>query len=274
MRPVSVALRRLSVVRRHGLGNVLLLLPVLRTLLHRGCAVELVTRPEWGQAVAALLPGLAVAAERRPETVDLDEATRELPPAEHRTDELARILGVAPPLDEERPEVPEAWKEPFRRLAGGIVFAPEASHPARRWPEASVRAVAEALRGSGLCLTGLESRPDLPCDHDFRGRLTLKELFGLVAVSRCVITMDSATLHVARLAGTPCVAIFGGIDPAYRLRAGDRVVALSAGLDCCPCNKRETCEGRYDCLSAVPPRAVLSAVQAAGSLRELVRVRV
>lgn len=274
MEPVSVAPRRLSVARRHGLGNVLLLLPVLRTLLRRGCAVELVTRPEWGRVVAALLPGLAIAAERGPATVDLDEATRELPPAEHRTDELARILGVAPPLHEELPEVPGAWKGPFRRLAGGIVLAPEASHPARCWPEASVRAVAEALRGSGLCLTGMESRPDLPCDHDFRGRLSLEELFGLVAVCRCVIAMDSATLHVARLAGTPCVAVFGGIDPVYRLRARDRVVALSAGLDCCPCNKRETCDGRYDCLSALPPQAVLNAVQTAGSLRGLVRVRV
>jgi hypothetical protein len=38
-------------------------------------------------------------------------------------------------------------------------------------------------------------------------------------------------------------------------------LALHAALACCPCNKQETCEGRYDCIKAVRPRDVLEALR-------------
>jgi hypothetical protein len=38
------------------------------------------------------------------------------------------------------------------------------------------------------------------------------------------------------------------------------LLALQAELACCPCNKQETCDGRYDCIKAITPPHVLKAI--------------
>jgi ADP-heptose:LPS heptosyltransferase len=68
-------------------------------------------------------------------------------------------------------------------------------------------------------------------------------------------------LHLAAAVGVPTVCIFGGITPEFRVHEGQRVLALQADLGCCPCDKQETCEGRYDCIKAVTPRDVLDAME-------------
>jgi len=262
--------------RSHGLGNVVLLLPVLDKLVAEGRRVAVATREEWASAFSALRPGVIWATESPTAAVDLDALTSSMSPKEHRTDEFGRLLGMPPPFPAPSVTLPEEWTRPFERLRGCVVLAPEAAHRARRWGEPMARDLAARLAclracggthrqaGLKLVLAGGSPGSDLPCHADLRGRTRVHELMALLSVAGAVICMDSGVLHLAAAVGTPTVAIFGGVDPKYRIRAEQRVVALHAALPCWPCNKLESCDGSYDCLKAVGAVDVIKALSVVG----------
>jgi hypothetical protein len=251
----------ISVRRYHGLGNVIMLLPALDALAAEGVRVHLSTRPEWVGVLRAVRPDFNISVHSRPDTLDLDTATESLRPGGHRGDEFAALLGARAPHAPPRLVIPEAWSGPFRRWAGAVGFAPEAGHPSREWPAQYSTTLAEHLKGSPLVLLGTSPTPPLACALDTRGRLKLEELLGLLQVLRLLICMDSGMLHLGAALGVPTVCVFGGITPEFRIQESQRVLALQAELDCCPCDKRETCDGRFDCIKTVTPRAVLDAVE-------------
>lgn len=249
-----------------------MLLPVLDAVAAEGRRVHLVTSPAWVGALQALRPEFDISAQRRPDTIDLDRATESLKPSSHRGDEFAEILEVAPPTHPARLRVPEGWARPFLCWQGAVGFAPEAGHPSRTWPVEYSRTLSEKLKGAPLVLLGTSPSPPLPCDFDSRGQLGLEELLGLLSVLRLMICMDSGMLHLAAAVGVPTVCVFGGVTPEFRVHGEQRVLALQAELDCCPCDKREPCEGRYDCIKAVTPRDVLDAMEeCSGSTARSVR---
>jgi heptosyltransferase-2 len=117
---------------------------------------------------------------------------------------------------------------------------------------------------------GTDKGPEIDCEVDLRGRLDTAGLFGVIGVSAAVISMDSAVLHIAAAMRKPTVGIFGGVDYRFRVRQEQPVVAMQAKMACCPCNKRETCEGTYDCIRAMRPEDVLEAVGIAEHTDELI----
>ncbi|HKI81519.1 MAG TPA: glycosyltransferase family 9 protein [Pseudodesulfovibrio sp.] len=253
----------LIIKRTHGLGNVLLLLPVLECLQDRGGNIRLLTRPEWAGAVGALVPAVDVVPLDGPVPdgcVDLDAMTMAIRPVEHRTLELARLLGVREDIPPRRYSVPEAWAIPYAPLLGCVVLAPEAGHPARQWPWEHLRELAVNLVGSPLVLTGTDPSGALACDLDLRGKLDLKQMLGLLSVASGVITLDSGTLHMGTSLGVPSVAVFGGVNPRFRVRSSQRAITLQADMDCVPCDKDETCGGRIPCLKSLRAVHVLSAL--------------
>ena len=72
--------------------------------------------------------------------------------------------------------------------------------------------------------------------------------------------MDSAVLHIAAALRKPTVAIFGGVDWAFRVRPDHPVVIIQARIDCCPCNKKEVCSGCFPCIDAAGPENVVNAI--------------
>lgn len=258
------------VKRCHGLGNVLLLLPLLDHLRARGRDVLLATRREWVETVQELDPGIEVVAAtqaRVPDMVDLDFLSQDIRPDRHRTLEFAHMLGL-PDGEGDIPariyQAPAEWARPFSGLARATVFAPEAGHPAREWPPEHTAElcglVKEQARDETLVITGLEKNSPLACTKDLRGELSLKEMLGLLSLARRVITMDSGALHMAVSLGLPTVALFGGVDPAHRVRPGQKVVVLQADRECAPCDKNETCHGEFPCLRQIRPGHVLEAL--------------
>jgi len=257
-------LSSIIVKRSHGLGNVILLLPVLDYFYEQGAAICLVTREEWVGTFSAIRPDFEVVAESRVSLVDLDSMTSEIYPSQHRSDELAGMLGIdggirSLVID----RIPPAWSQPFARLQDCIIFAPEAQHAARCWPEENCRLVKELFPEEQLVLVGTERAPAIRCDVDLRGQLSLPELFGVLSVGKLVISMDSAILHIAAALRKPTVAIFGGVDARFRIRPDQPVVALQSLLSCCPCNKREDCAERYDCIKTITADHVYQAGQLA-----------
>ncbi len=259
----NLTARLVSIQRCHGLGNVICLLPALDYLHSLGCEVQVITNPLWTHAFSRLRPDYRWIAEISAtdnDIINLDEMTRHKRPTEHRIDEFARLLNIETPLPSPQLTIPQLWRKPFEHLTGGIVFAPEGGHPSRSWPMEKAAQLKTALPQHKLILVGTNPEPVIPCDLDTRGQLELHELFGLLAVAHTVITMDSGVLHLAAALQIPTVAVFGGMNPQYRVRPDQNVVVLQTDLPCCPCSKNETCFDQFDCIQAATPQDLSNAI--------------
>jgi ADP-heptose:LPS heptosyltransferase len=258
---------QLKVKRVHGLGNVLMLLPVLLKAASSGDDVTLVTHPDWIEGLARWCPGLRFVASDSGAVYDLDALTRKKKPELHRTAEFAEALGVSGPfplLGDIKPRFPGPL---VGRYGGATLFAPEAGHAARIWPAAHATELGLLLSGSPLGLIGLDRSLPIPCDFDLRGKLSFMELLEVISSARCVISMDSAVLQIAMSLGIPVISIFGGIDPAYRVLPRQNARVLVSSIGCRPCNKSETCDGRYTCLTSIRPGDVHDALNGLADLR-------
>ncbi len=251
---------QLTLQRRHGLGNIICLIPVLDRFYSEGYQVTVITRAEWIHAFSTLRPGYLWSDVCDEEAIDLDEMTSSLKPTLHRTDEFGHLLGLGSPFDATRLEPPALWSNPFSSFRDCVVFAPECGHPARQWPAEKADELKSHLPHRQMILVGQEADTRMACDVDLRGRLDLHELIGLLSIAGVVITMDSAVMHLAAALDRPTVALFGGIEPAYRIRPEQRIVVLQAEMDCCPCNKNETCSQEYACIHTIEPADVARAV--------------
>jgi ADP-heptose:LPS heptosyltransferase len=256
--------QRITLKRLHGLGNVICLLPVADRLCQQGYTVSIITRREWAGDLAVIRHNYLWNEElSNSQFVDLDVLTADRPPREHRTDEFGRLLGLEPPFASLKLEIPESWQQPFESLRDCVIFAPEGGHPSRQWPERYAANLAYHLPNRWIVAVGTDPNPEIVCDEDLRGTLKLRDLMGVLSVAGAVITMDSAVLHIAAALGVPTVAIFGGVNPEFRIRPDQRVVAIQSDLPCCPCNKNESCDARYPCIAAARPEDVALAVSLA-----------
>lgn len=263
----------IAVIRRTGLGNLFLLAPVLRTMASYGDEVILATRPEWAPAMAALMPEIQVGVGTPPGAIDLDAMTVEGHSDQHRTDHFGELLGVPGPYSDRPLEVPQDWSHPFGFFSDMVIFAPETAHPARQWPAAHACKLGEMLYQPGIALVGFNPDPPIPSSADFRNKFELEDLIGLISLARVVVAMDSAVLHIAAALGIPTLAIFGGVDPKLRIRPQQKVLALSANMECVPCNKNEICKDRFDCLAAISAEQVAAHLDQAAAITERAIVR-
>ncbi|HTO52089.1 MAG TPA: glycosyltransferase family 9 protein [Myxococcota bacterium] len=109
----------------------------------------------------------------------------------------------------------------------------------------AARAVVAAAQGAAALAPASES---------------LAELLALLSRAQLFVGCDSGPMHLATLAGTPAVAIFGPTDPienAPSRSVPSRVVRRDVG--CNPC--REGCPART-CMRTVEPAAVIEAALA------------
>jgi ADP-heptose:LPS heptosyltransferase len=130
-----------------------------------------------------------------------------------------------------------------------IALAPGSKMPAKRWPLENFAELGRRL----LCghpelrivvVGGIADRGlgDTLCAsigagvHNFAGALTLFESAALLAEGLCYVGNDTGTMHLAALAGTPCVALFSARDyPGKWDPAGSRHVVLRRDVPCAGC---------------------------------------
>lgn len=168
-------------------------------------------------------------------------------------------------------------------VVGLVVGATRAQ---KRWPEEYFSRLADKLWNFGGMSSVLLGGPE-ECEAAQRiltmaespivsavGATSEKQLAALVTRLGVVVSGDTGPLHIATAMGAPVVALFGSTDPAETgpwlppVVAGDtdssvnrgRVAVLYDALDCAPCRKSPTCDGRYDCLRALTPERVYDAV--------------
>lgn len=157
-----------------------------------------------------------------------------------------------------------------------VGIAPFARYANKTYPPELMRRTAELLCRQGYRVylfggRGEEAR-ELerweaigPACRSVAGRFTLEEELRLMADMDLMVSMDSANQHMAALAGTRVLSIWGSTTPACGfLGYGQRPeTALVAGLPCQPCTIAGSprCPlGHLDCLNGIDPAAVAARV--------------
>jgi ADP-heptose:LPS heptosyltransferase len=164
----------------------------------------------------------------------------------HKTEQLARILGVQPP------PLPVAWTAPEDRAraaallpqgAPWIVLGPTATWPDKMWPAERFAALYWSLAAGSLAgarvavLAGpgaLEREraapmlAALPQAIDLCGNLTLPEAAACLARAALFVGNDSGPMHLAAAAGAPTLGLFGPTPVAEYAPCGRRAAAVVA----------------------------------------------
>lgn len=154
----------------------------------------------------------------------------------------------------------------------GIGIAPFAKHQGKIYPLDKMEAVIAALskQGEPICLFGggpLEEQQmrqwstTYPNVRFTPGR-SLSEEIQEMAKLRVMLTMDSANMHLASLAGTRAVSIWGATHPyAGFLGYGQNMSdCIQVNLPCRPCSvfgNRKCKFGNYPCMQAITPQEIL-----------------
>lgn len=156
----------------------------------------------------------------------------------------------------------------------------EAKWRSRQWSPTKFVRVAELLRDEGWRIIEVGKRDDstfpdvlganLPADHSFVGKLTLRENLSLLSKVSLFLGNDSGSFHMAAAVATPQVAIFGPIP--WHARAYWNTTSIFAYsdcnpkcmVDCCRQNPATSPYGKIEpCLDEIEPGRVADAVRVA-----------
>ncbi|MCI5210570.1 MAG: glycosyltransferase family 9 protein [Candidatus Electrothrix sp. ATG2] len=97
------------------------------------------------------------------------------------------------------------------------------------------------------------------------GRLTLPQSAALIQYASLYIGLDSGPMHIAALAGTPVVALFGPTHPSrvgpysgpYNSKRNEHRIVRAKALDCLECRKRSC--SHLSCMRKISPEMVYEA---------------
>jgi heptosyltransferase II len=204
--------------------------------------------------------------------------------------EVERLLALAGPLAGEPPPVSlgltaEDWAAADGWLAAHgvnsqfIALAPGSIWGTKRWPYYAE--LASALATRSVIIGGSDDGSLAQAIVDAAGTkvvsaagaLSLRQSAALIHRAGCLVTNDSAPLHLATAVGTPVVALFGPTIPEFGFgprRPGD--LSLGHGeLSCRPCSSHgpRTCPlGHHRCMRELSVDRVLKAVAAVTSTEE------
>ena len=265
------------VIRNMGLGDVLMLSPVLYALhVQRQVRVHLATYAQYLPLACGLdwIAGTyALGTDYRPERfaaiVDLNWAVewgdeiKDVP----RADIFAHYLGVKLTR-----RWPHYWVAPEERswatnqlsmLGRPIVgIQTHASCPQRSYPVQHVCELIELLQSDGYRVVTLGQRAigEVPAGVcDLTGAVSLRQVAALIEQMDGMICPDSGLLHLAVAVGTPTVGLFGPIPPWLRVAGYPRCIGLSGAeaADCAPCFDMGAARcTEYKCMKALSPHMV------------------
>jgi heptosyltransferase-2 len=163
------------------------------------------------------------------------------------------------------------------RGGGFVLMGAGARWETKRWPAAhfaelarrierergwaALFAVAPGEPAAGEIASYLASRGETPVSLPFR------ELAGVAAHARGIVSNDSAVLHLGPALGVPTVGVFGGTVPEFGFaRQGPRDQVAEIKLWCRPCgvHGRRRCPlGHHACMKRLDPDLVTRALDRA-----------
>lgn len=227
--------------------------------------------------------------ERHERPMYLPEALRQLVLLKNLDPELKRKIDT---LSEEAPfknipswasmeleyfEDREKFKNQLREKQGVTqdkvyVLSPGSVWPTKRWGINKYKSLAEKLLQSGHDVilvgapdeksTALEIVNSLPKVINLTGKTNLLELAEVIAGSDGLVANDSGAMHMASVAGTSCVAMFGPTVQSFGYQPWNpkAQVLENKVLNCRPCSSHGTKEcpiGTHECMTSIEVQAVL-----------------
>lgn len=178
------------------------------------------------------------------------------------------------------PSVPDEQlqilKEKGLKLIG---IAPFAKHAEKMYPQDKMKAVISSLAadpqnrvflfGGGPAETAtLQAwENEIAGVHSLAGKLAMDAELKAIAALHVMVSMDSANMHLASLAGVPVVSIWGATHPlaGFYGWGQDPENAVQAELFCRPCSvfgNKPCYRGNRECLGLITPDQVLKKIQA------------
>jgi len=265
-----------TVIREMGLGDVLMVLIVLRALKSK--YPQLRFRFATGRAYVPLLQGidflesvesLMDLSGRISNVIDLRDVVERDKQREvmDRIDLFAAHCGVKVE-DYSIPiaQVTETDRDRARELVGHgriLSVAVRGSTHVRTWPLANVQEFAELAASRGWTVAVLDhERLEMPEDPrivNLTGKIGILDVKAVIAQSELCISSDSGLQHIAEAVGTRCLAIYSTTPPALRIGHYRHVKAIwRESLPCVPCFDRG-CPAA-PCMQ-VSPEVVMRAVE-------------
>lgn len=198
--------------------------------------------------------------------------------------DLARALGLS--IEDNRPLLKisdEAKKSVRQRLLNSgvngkfVVIHPGSNKPSRRWPIEKFAMLVDLISAEYkdmkvLCIgSGIEKEIVNSIDGrlkrkgsviDFTG-CSLDELSFLMSSTAFFIGHSSGPLHIAYLAGTPTVSLWGASSPLIWGPMWDPEMhsIIKADIDCIHCEKAECSKGSLECMSLITVEEVFKEVE-------------
>ncbi len=165
-----------------------------------------------------------------------------------------------------------AIPSPRKTEGTGIGIAPFAAHKGKIYPPERMEHVVELLskRGEPIVLFGGGEKEQAILDAwaakyqnvtSAAGKYSLREEMELIRGLRVMVTMDSANMHLASLAGTRVVSIWGATHPkaGFMGFGQDEKDSIQRDLPCRPCSiygNKECRFGDYRCMNIEPQEIV------------------
>jgi ADP-heptose:LPS heptosyltransferase len=191
------------------------------------------------------------------------------------------IFGTMQPNDlfasDKKPETASALSRDHSNTFT-IGVAPFAKHNWKMWPEEKMWKLLRLLDkednriilfgGRGEEQEKLEEwAANLKKASTFAGQLSMREELQLMSQLDVMISMDSANMHLASLAGTRVISIWGATHPyagfyGYGQSPDD---AVQIDLDCRPCSvfgNKPCYRGDFACMMNITPEMVLQKIKA------------
>jgi ADP-heptose:LPS heptosyltransferase len=164
-----------------------------------------------------------------------------------------------------------------------IGVAPFAKHELKMWPQQNMitllEMISEGRDAKFWLFGGTEDTRELdylskrvPGSVNLSGKLTLEEELSVMTKLDFMIAMDSANMHMAALAGTRVISIWGATDPMTGFGALGQPVESFVRipveeLTCRPCTiygKGECWRGDHACMEWLTPKMVIDKIKEAG----------
>jgi heptosyltransferase-1/heptosyltransferase-2 len=145
----------------------------------------------------------------------------------------------------------------------GLVVNASVRWKSKNWPLDRFLALAEDLmknEGAKIVLLGQEG--DSPAFNALKrlfpkqffnliGKTSLREMFALVKQLDCLVTPDSAPLHVGVALGVKVVTFFGPTDPVRHLPPSGDVTLLKKVVPCAPCYSEKCKQPTHRCMEEI-----------------------
>lgn len=159
-----------------------------------------------------------------------------------------------------------------------IGIAPFTTHRGKEYPAdmmevvvrtvASMQDVSVLLFGAGEREKNILEQWESKYDNVFSiaGKLNMKKELILMSYMRTMVSMDSANMHLASLAGIPVISIWGATHPYCGFIGWNQSEdnALQLDLECRPCSvfgNKECRYGDYRCLTGISPQIIADKIK-------------